>query len=693
MPRLTRQALALSAALLCLLPGAFLSACSDTTPKAETYLETGDLAALEERGRLRILAPFLEAPRLARRGPLPQDEVELAVRVAEELGLEAEVITVEDRSDMLERVARGEADVAVARLSVTPARGELVDFTVPLDRVREMLVLHRDAPPIEEWDDLAGLEIAVREGSSYAETLENVARDTPGVIVSLLPGTMSTDEILVGVADGLYDASVADEDIVARVSAYRPEIEAVFPVSRERPIAWALRKDSPALKAALDDAITRASLSAGLNSSAARTLDEIRESGVLRVLTRNSAATYFLYRGKRMGFEYELSKRFAERLGVRLQVIVPPDADQMIPWLLEGRGDLIASSWTVTDDRQALIAYSRPYMQISEMLVVRKEDAGRLVDIGSLAGRRVGVRPSSSYWETMEKLSYDHDFILVPTPEDLETEAMIDLVAQGEYDATVADSHILNVELTWRDDIDSAFPVSGPRDIAWAVRPDALGLLAEVDTFLDEEYRGTFFNILKRRYFENRRAVARRASQRFADIGIVSPYDDIFRKYGERFGFDWRLLAAQSFQESRFDPDQQSWAGALGLMQVLPRTARHMGETGDLHEPEVGVRAGARYMRWLYDLFEDSLPVGERIRFTLASYNVGHGHVMDARRVARELGLDPDVWFGNVEVAMTYLSKPEYARKARHGYCRCREPIAYVRQVNERYHAYASSTF
>ena len=128
-------------------------------------------------------------------------------------------------------------------------------------------------------------------------------------------------------------------------------------------------------------------------------------------------------------------------------------------------------------------------------------------------------------------------------------------------------------------------------------------------------------------------------------------------------------------------------------MQVLPRTARHMGETGDLHDPEVGVRAGARYMRWLYDLFEDSLPVGERVRFTLASYNVGRGHVMDARRVARELGLDPDVWFDNVEVAMTYLSKPEYSRKARHGYCRCREPIAYVRQVNERYFAYASTTF
>ena len=123
-------------------------------------------------------------------------------------------------------------------------------------------------------------------------------------------------------------------------------------------------------------------------------------------------------------------------------------------------------------------------------------------------------------------------------------------------------------------------------------------------------------------------------------------------------------------------------------MQVLPRTALDLGIRGDLHDPEVGIRAGALYLRWLYDLFEPSLPRGERLRLALASYNAGRGHIQDGRRVARSAGLDPDRWFGNVEQALPLLSREQYASRARFGYCRCRQPVAYVRRINRRYDAY-----
>ena len=152
---------------------------------------------------------------------------------------------------------------------------------------------------------------------------------------------------------------------------------------------------------------------------------------------------------------------------------------------------------------------------------------------------------------------------------------------------------------------------------------------------------------------------------------------------------DWRLVVAQMYQESRFDPEAVSFAGAQGLMQVMPRTAREMGYQLPL-TVETGIVAGVRYMDWVRARFERHLPLEERLWFTLAAYNAGYGHVYDARRLARQKGLDPDRWFDNVENAMLLLSKQEYARRARFGYVRGREPVNYVRGIRDRYHAYLS---
>ena len=169
--------------------------------------------------------------------------------------------------------------------------------------------------------------------------------------------------------------------------------------------------------------------------------------------------------------------------------------------------------------------------------------------------------------------------------------------------------------------------------------------------------------------------------------GQISPYDKLVRKYADRYGFDWRLVTAQMYQESRFNPKAKSHVGAKGLMQLMPRTAKAMG-VKNASDPAHNIKGGVKYMDWLRDRFDSNLPISERLWFTLASYNAGAGHVHDARRLARQLGYDPDRWFGHTEEAMLKLSKKEYARKARFGYVNGREPVNYVRDIRQRFEAY-----
>ena len=276
--------------------------------------------------------------------------------------------------------------------------------------------------------------------------------------------------------------------------------------------------------------------------------------------------------------------------------------------------------------------------------------------------------------------------ILQPAPEHLETEELIGLVGNGVYPLTVADSHVLDIELTWRDDVTAAFPLGDPVPLAWAVRGSNPELLAAVNRFIRSEYRGLTYNVLRRKYFEDPKRMRRHVRHR-RKAGELSPYDELIKRHAERHDFDWRLIVAQMYLESRFDPMARSFAGAVGLLQVLPRTAEELG-LPDLEDPETNVRAGLKYLAWVRERFEEDLPVRDRMWFTLAAYNAGTGHVRDARRLAAEEGWNSDRWFDNDERAMLLLSRPEYARRARHGYCRGQEPVQYVREIRSTYETY-----
>jgi membrane-bound lytic murein transglycosylase F len=263
------------------------------------------------------------------------------------------------------------------------------------------------------------------------------------------------------------------------------------------------------------------------------------------------------------------------------------------------------------------------------------------------------------------------------------------MVSRGKYKATLADEHLLDIELAKGLPVRSAFALETEVPHAIAMRKRNPQLKQALDEFIKRIYKGEFYNVTYNKYFKSRRSVQRLARGRVVDAlkGQISPYDKLVRKYADRYGFDWRLVTAQMYQESKFNPKAKSHVGARGLMQLMPRTAKAMG-VKNVGDPASSIRGGVKYLDWLRDRFDASLPISERTWFTLAAYNAGAGHVQDARRLAGQIGLDPNRWFGHTEEAILLLSRKQYAKKARYGYVNGREPVNYVYDIRQRFEAY-----
>ncbi|NIR31230.1 MAG: transporter substrate-binding domain-containing protein [Gammaproteobacteria bacterium] len=661
-------------------------------PAHADYVERGDLSALRERKKLRVLLPAGEAENgyLPRKGYPLDFEMRVAERFARQQGLEPVWVYVRRRENLIPYLLEGRGDVIAANLLVTEERKERIEFSVPFTTVREQIVV-RTQDTVEKPEDLTGRSVAVQWSSPSRQTLERLREKNSEIGLHIVPENLSAAQILDRVEDGTYDAAIARSNLVGAITSYRSGLRPAFDVSGARAVAWGVRPDSEELIRALNLFLNKEGLVEAQRKPVYKEdLPGIKDRKVLRVLTRNNATTYFLWRGQLLGFEYELIRRFAEQHGLYLQMIVPPSRQNLIPWLLSGQGDVIAASMAITEQRKKYgLGFSRPYNFVSEVVAARADEEG-LDSVEDLEGRSVIVRRSSNYWSTLEELRDNGlHFLLKAAPEELEDEEIIARVARGEYDLTVTASNVLDVELTWRDDIKAAFSLGDPVPQGWAVRKEDSELLEALNRFIKKEYRGVFYNLTYKKYFENPRRIIKHVNLRVDKVegGQLSPYDEIVKKYAEQYGFDWHLLIAQMYQESRFDPGARSWMGALGLMQVLPRTAKQFGFT-DLHDPEKGVHAGIRYLAWLRERFDEDISVHDRTWFALASYNAGLGHVRDARRLAKQLGQEPKRWFGEVEQAMLLLARKKYARKAHHGYVRGRETVKYVREIRNRYEAY-----
>ncbi|MFH1038272.1 MAG: transporter substrate-binding domain-containing protein [PVC group bacterium] len=702
MPRIRIPFICLPVAVIALL---MIGGCGGEDEKAVSPLQTaavvtldnaeskkGDLDAIRKRGEFGILAQRSGENYLPRRGDPLRGQTDLAIECGRSLDLEPVLVVVDDFDQLIPALLAGKGDIIAANLTVTEARQQHLAFSRPLAHAREQIVARAGEEKIRERSGLSGRTVAVQEGTSFLETLRGLQKEIPGLKIRIIPGDLSSDDILDRVASGDVDLAVEDSNVLAVALSYRSDVRPVLDLTGQREIAWGLRPDNPELLQAVNRFLEGAARTGSGGEVYRADLPGIRGRGVLRMLTVNNATTYFLLWGELMGFEYELVRYFAESLNMKLEVVVAPAYDDLIPWLREGRGDLIAAFMTAGKDREERgIRFSRPYHYAEEIVVARAEERA-LKTPRDLDGRTVVVRPGSSYRKSLEELKRSGvNLSIGNAPPEMETEEIIDNVARGEFDLTAADTQILDLETSYRDDIKGVFSISGEVPHGWAVREEDHELLAAVNTFIEKEYRGVFYNITYKKYFKNPRKVKQAAEEYGAVMkdGKISPYDDLTRRYADRYGFFWRLIVAQIYQESRFNPRARAWSGARGLMQVMPKTAKEFGFT-DLENPEIGLHAGIRYMDWVRGQLAKTADLLNRAWFTLAGYNAGVGHLQDARRLARQMNWNPDAWFDNVEKAMLLLSRPEYARKARYGYVRGREPVSYVSAIRDRYRAYQS---
>lgn len=454
----------------------------------------------------------------------------------------------------------------------------------------------------------------------------------------------------------------------------------------------------------------------------ARDLPAIQQRDTLVALLTFNSTTYFLYRAEPLGYEYELLKAYAAEHDLVLKTKLVLSIDSMFVMLNRGEGDIVAARLIPQAGDSGRVSYSSALYLAAPSLVQRVEDprvaatklpaavdtvvkqaappvagavtveAKAIEKPVELRNRKVTLPPRSPFRETLLELEDSiGDISVVELKAGASTETLIRDVARGAVQYTVADSNLAKLQEGVFTNI-SIRPVLGrQRSVAWAVRRNAPQLQQSINQWLADPKTKSRLSLLYRKYFIDSRSYAERADAKYLTsvTRSLSEYDGLFRFYAPKIGWDWRLLASQAYQESRFKSDAKSWAGARGLMQVMPATGRQYGVTR-LDDPEENLRAAAKYLEWLTSYWSKHVgDPGERLKFILASYNVGLGHVEDAQRLALANGHNDHFW-NDVAYWLLQLSKREYYTQpvVKYGYARGIEPVQYVSIILDRYEHY-----
>ncbi len=407
-------------------------------------------------------------------------------------------------------------------------------------------------------------------------------------------------------------------------------------------------------------------------------LERIEETGVVTVLTRNNGHCYYSYRDTPMGFEYDLAQAFAEYLGVQLNVITPRWGD-LIESLNNGKGDFIAASMTITPSREKKADFSNSYFDIQQHVILHKDNY-RIKTIQDLKTKRIDVRQGTSYEERLRELNEQGFDIKIKLHDDTPTEDLIGMVAEKKIDITIADSNVALLNRRYYPDVRMAFPIDELQSIGWAVKKGEKELLAKINQFFAKMERERRLAGIYRKYYS--------AVETFDYLDLkkyhsriktrLPQYEVTIKEAAKKHGFDWRFIAAVIYQESHFDPRARSNTGVRGIMQLTQATAKEMGIQNRI-DPVKSINGGVKYLKKLYDRHAD-IRGFDRLLFTLASYNVGHGHVLDAQKIAIAKGLDPLRWSA-LEQTLPLLSHPKYYKNSNYGYCRGTEPVRYVNRV------------
>ena len=414
-------------------------------------------------------------------------------------------------------------------------------------------------------------------------------------------------------------------------------------------------------------------------------LEQVQDRGVLRVLTRNSATTYYEGPYGPAGVEYDLAEGFARYLGVKLHIQVPDNLSEILQGIQSGGADMAAAGLTATDERRQQFNFSSSYQRITPQLVYR---------IGTPAPQNLGdlhgsfeVVADSSHAERLRALREEYPDMSFTENNELESEQLLGLVWDEVIDYTVADSNEVAFSRRFYPELRVAFDISKPQPLAWAFPPgDDHSLVDKANEYLRKQRENGHLDRLLEKYYgyvADFDYVGTRRYLQHIDQRLPR-YQSWFEKAGKDTGIDWRLLAAIGYQESHWNPKAVSPTGVRGLMMLTQDTMKQLGIDKSRHDPQASIEGGARYIKRVKKRLPKRIKNPDRTWMALAAYNIGFGHLEDARVLTQEDGADPDKWI-DVKKYLPRLSQKKWYKKTRHGYARGQEPVRYVENIRSYY--------
>ena len=423
----------------------------------------------------------------------------------------------------------------------------------------------------------------------------------------------------------------------------------------------------------------------GTCSSAPSLLDQVVEVGELRVVTRHSPTTYFVGPDGPAGPEFDLVRGFAEQLGVTLVISTVDNVSEILPQLISGESHMAAAGLSITESRREYLSFGHPYDTV-DMHLIYKVGTGKPRSIEEAIGRSIEVVAGSSHSDMLASLSQVYPKLEWSVNADVEVADLMEKVAHGELDFTVADSTEFNIQRHFYPDLRVALDLEIADPIAWAFRKgDGDRLLAQADDYLITAERSGLLAQVRDRYYGHTKKfdyVGTRAFIRHFDSRLPR-YRPWFEEAGDLNGVDWRLLAAIGYQESHWRSHAVSPTGVRGLMMLTEATADYL-DIDDRMDPETSIFGGARFYARQTERIADSVEEPDRTWMALAAYNVGFNHIKDARQIVEWEGGDPDTWV-DISKALPLLAKREWYSRVKYGYARGWEPVLYVNNIRSYY--------
>ncbi|MDI1309608.1 MAG: membrane-bound lytic murein transglycosylase MltF [Methylotenera sp.] len=408
-------------------------------------------------------------------------------------------------------------------------------------------------------------------------------------------------------------------------------------------------------------------------------------SNELVFVTHNGPATYYLNGDNEYaGIEYDLATLFVKKYAPEYQIrfLLVNSISEVIPTLLKGQANIAAANLSVTHLRKELVQFAKPYQETQQQLIYNNENNTKPRNLATIVDKSIAVPIGTSFAERLSEIQKDQPQLKWQALHQTNSELLLDQVANGVLDFTIADSHLVAMMQNYYPNLSVGMSLGKPEKIAWALPKNSdPKLVKKVNKFFDKiRQDGTLRNLLDR-YYGNSKRLNTQDITAFLKLSnsLLPKYEHLFKQAQETTGIDWRLLAAVSYRESHWDTFSTSPTGVRGLMMLTESTADLMGVTDRL-DPKQSVPAGAKYIVKMIDTVPERIPEPDRTYMALAAYNIGYAHVEDARVLANRLNLNPDSW-ADVKKTLVMLNDPEYYTTLKYGYASGGAPVIFVESI------------